>query len=252
MDDTCLDLSDGGEEEGAMAEREVTAAGDATALGSVSARSGDDNLFASVNQSSPLRHPAQTFDDRMNDFLEERHYGDFPLPQENHEIAGFVLNGEAYSILNEVKQRRPHVFAGLIPQTEWCAVSLLTRFAKFIKFVSQARVKDLNSEKVKDVLTGFEDFERNGIDISWLRGRFEEFQSVDNLKETKKVLEATAAFIAREEEDLELARSLVIKKEQELIALRSNYSKNKEHFDRDMETVNFPLAPEDFILKGIF
>lgn len=64
-------------------------------------------------------------------------------------------------------------------------------FAKFIESLSQLRVEGLKSEKIEYVLAGLRDFERNGFDVSWIRGRLEDARSVSKLREAEEALKAT-------------------------------------------------------------
>lgn len=159
---------------------------------------------------------------------------DFDSPRN---IAGFVVDAGVFSILAKIKHRYPQVFTSLIPQSQWCAASLLDGFAKFIESLSQLRVEGLQSEKIENVLAGLRDFERNGFDVSWIRGRFEDARSVSKLKEAEEALKATETLILRQENDL--------------LNLKLKYAKDKDILDREKGMVKFPLAHGDFILKDM-
>lgn len=152
-------------------------------------------------------------------------------------IAKVQVGMAYYPILEEVERVCPNAFSRLFSSSPIVTLALLEAFAKFLKEARHARMDDLDESRVRDYLIALKDFDSTGIDISWLRPRFEEAQRLNELKEFERGTEATEA--------------LVVERERELVELKAIVAMRKEELAKARMTPS-PLVDGDFILKGIF
>lgn len=159
------------------------------------------------------------------------------MPRSNV-IAGVYIGVEHYPILKEIERRYPNVYSNLLPKTTWLAHGILTSFATFIKQVRYTRVDELDASKIKTFLVALKDFEQTGLDVSWIRPRFEEAQSIYNLRTFAR--------------DVELSKAVIIERKRELAELEADVIRRESELANAKRAAPTSLVDGDLVLKGIF
>lgn len=153
-------------------------------------------------------------------------------------IAGVYIGVEHYPILKDIERRYPDVYSNLLTKTTWLASGILSSFATFIKEVRYTRVDELDASKIKTFLVALKDFEQIGLDVSWIRPRFKEAQSIYNLRMFAQ--------------DLEVSKALVIERKRELTELEADVIKRESELANAKRAAPTSLVDGDLVLKGIF
>ncbi|KAH7840868.1 hypothetical protein Vadar_022659 [Vaccinium darrowii] len=100
-----------------------------------------------------------------------------PVPQRQEPpektIAKVQVGMAYYPILEEVERVCPNAFSHLFSSSPIVTLALLEAFVKFLKEAWYARMDNLDASRLRDYLVALKDFDSTGIDVSWLRPRFE-------------------------------------------------------------------------------
>ncbi|KAH7839365.1 hypothetical protein Vadar_003240 [Vaccinium darrowii] len=197
--------------------------------------------FASITQSSGQQDPGEPLSSHLqSEIQDEEDQGEDASEDMPHSkvIAGVCVGVEYYPILEEIERRFPDVFSNLFSVTTWLTYGILISFASFMKEVRYTRVDDLDASKIKTFLVALKEFEQMGLDVSWIRPRFEEVQRLNHLRMFAQ--------------DLEVSKAFVIERERELTELKADVARREGKLANAKRVAPTSLVDGDLVLKDIF